>query len=75
MPTDVKTAITSNNFKNYSVFHYNGVLFTYFEYNGSDLKGDLSKMTGSSAVKTFNSQFKDIIDGEWLTMDSCYSLE
>lgn len=41
---EVLEMITQCNIKNYSIFHYGGHLFAYFEYHGSDFEGDMAKM-------------------------------
>ncbi|MBV7327191.1 L-rhamnose mutarotase [Chloroflexi bacterium TSY] len=41
---EVLEMITKCNIKNYSIFHYNGILFAYFEYHGDDFDGDMAKM-------------------------------
>ena len=41
---EVLEMISQCNLKNYSIFHYNGLLFAYFEYHGNDFDGDMAKM-------------------------------
>ncbi len=41
---EVLEMITQCNIKNYSIYHYNGLLFAYFEYHGNDFDGDMAKM-------------------------------
>lgn len=41
---DVLRKITECNIRNYSIFHFNGILFSYFEYVGNDYEGDMKRM-------------------------------
>jgi L-rhamnose mutarotase len=41
---DVARMITKCNIKNYSIYHKDGFLFSYFEYIGEDFKSDMAKM-------------------------------
>lgn len=41
---DVARMITKCNIKNYSIYHKDGFLFSYFEYIGEDFKFDMAKM-------------------------------
>ena len=36
--------ITDCNIRNYSIYHKDGYLFSYFEYHGADFKADMAKM-------------------------------
>ena len=42
-PGVLKT-ITECNIRNYSIYHKDGLLFSYFEYIGDDFKADMEKM-------------------------------
>ena len=42
-PGVLKT-ITECNIRNYSIFHKDGLLFSYFEYIGDDFEEDMKKM-------------------------------
>ena len=35
---------TKCNIRNYSIYHHDGCLFSYFEYVGDDFAGDMKKM-------------------------------
>ena len=39
------------NIKNYSIYYHNGLLFSYFEYTGSDYEADMSKMAADSETQ------------------------
>lgn len=41
---EVKALISSLNIRNYSIYHKDGYLFSYFEYYGDDLKADFARM-------------------------------
>ncbi|MEI8611200.1 L-rhamnose mutarotase [Enterovibrio norvegicus] len=47
----VLSQLQKSNIGNYSIHHYNGLLFAYFEYNGSDLEADLSKMASDPVTQ------------------------
>jgi len=40
----VAKIITKSNISNYSIYHKDGFLFSYFEYIGEDYKSDMAKM-------------------------------
>ncbi len=40
----VLNAIKKNNIRNYSIFHKNGYLFSYFEYIGQDYEKDMANI-------------------------------
>lgn len=41
---EVLAQIEQSNIRNYSIYHKDGWLFSYFEYVGSDFEGDMAKM-------------------------------
>lgn len=41
---DVLKMIKQCNIQNYSIYHKDGYLFSYFEYTGSDFESDMAKM-------------------------------
>lgn len=41
---EVLATIKACNIRNYSIYHYEGLLFAYFEYHGEDFEGDMAKM-------------------------------
>jgi L-rhamnose mutarotase len=41
---DVLKMIAECNIQNYSIYYHDGLLFSYFEYSGSDYEGDMAKM-------------------------------
>ena len=36
--------IAECNIRNYSIYHKDGLLFSYFEYHGDDFEGDMARM-------------------------------
>lgn len=43
--------IKKSNIRNYSIFRYGELLFSYFEYVGDDYESDMAKMAADSATK------------------------
>ncbi len=41
---EVLKTITECNIRNYSIYHKDGLLFSYFEYIGDDFEADMKKM-------------------------------
>jgi L-rhamnose mutarotase len=41
---EILAIITQCNIRNYSIYHKDGYLFSYFEYVGSDYQADMKKM-------------------------------
>ncbi len=41
---EIASMITKCNIRNYSIYHFNGLLFAYMEYVGDDFEGDMAKM-------------------------------
>jgi L-rhamnose mutarotase len=41
---EVNDMIHECNIRNYSIYHYDGLLFAYFEYVGDDYAADMAKM-------------------------------
>ncbi len=42
---DVLETIHKANIRNYSIYHWNGLLFAYFEYVGDDFDADMATIT------------------------------
>jgi len=43
--SSINQMITACNIRNYSIFHRDGMLFSYFEYVGSNFEADMKKMS------------------------------
>src|SRR5688572_25137181 len=41
---EVLATIKAANICNYSIYHWNGYLFSYFEYTGKDFQADMAKI-------------------------------
>jgi len=48
---DVAKMITECNITNYSIYHKDGFLFSYFEYAGKDFKSDMAKMAADPTTQ------------------------
>jgi L-rhamnose mutarotase len=44
---EVLTTIERANIRNYSIYHWNGVLFAYMEYIGDDFEADMSTIAAN----------------------------
>jgi L-rhamnose mutarotase len=42
--SEVLATIHKANIRNYSIYHWNGLLFAYFEYIGNDFDADMAKI-------------------------------
>lgn len=64
--------ISRCNIQNYSIYHKEGLLFSYFEYTGNNYKGDMDKMAADPLTQQWWSICKPCQDplptrgeGEW----------
>lgn len=48
---DVLKMIRECNIRNYSIYHKDGYLFSYFEYVGTDYADDMAKMAANPATQ------------------------
>ena len=48
---EVLSMIHECNIRNYSIYLKDGILFSYFEYHGSDMKGDWGKMAANAKTQ------------------------
>lgn len=48
---DVLKMITACNIRNYSIYHKDGFLFSYFEYHGTDFAADMAKMAADPTTQ------------------------
>ena len=69
---DVLAKIYECNIRNYSIYRYGELLFSYFEYIGNDFDGDMAKMAADPMTqkwwgvgKPLQSPVPDRADGEW----------
>jgi len=69
---EVLEIITRCNIRNYSIYHKDGYLFSYFEYHGSDYQADMDKMAAHpktqewwAVMKPMQSPLPTRAPGEW----------
>ena len=60
------------NIRNYSIYHKDGYLFSYFEYEGQDFQADMEKMAADpmtqkwwSICKPCQEPLETRAEGEW----------
>jgi len=60
------------NIRNYSIYYRDGVLFSYFEYHGTDFDADMAKMAADpktqewwAIMKPLQVPLEDRAPGEW----------
>ena len=79
----VLATIRDCNIQNYSIFHKDGFLFTYFEYVGNDFEKDMQKMADDPLTREWwkimgpmQEPLKTRKEGEWWAeMDEVFHLE
>lgn len=64
--------ISQSNIKNYSIFHRDGMLFSYFEYHGDDYEADMARMAEDKVTRAWwkltdpcQEPLESAADGEW----------
>ena len=69
---DILEMIEKCNIRNYSIYHRDGYLFSYFEYVGEDFESDMAKMAADprtqqwwDVVKPLQEPLKTCTEGEW----------
>lgn len=69
---DVLKQIAASNIRNYSIYRYGEILFSYFEYVGSDFDADMALMSADSTTqkwwalcKPLQTPVADRAEGEW----------
>ncbi len=48
---EVLERISKSNIRNYSIYHKDGLLFSYFEYIGSDFEGDMALIAANPVTQ------------------------
>jgi L-rhamnose mutarotase len=68
----VLAKITECNIRNYSIYRYGNLLFSYFEYVGDDFDGDMAKMGEDpttqewwAVCKPLQQPVAEIVGDEW----------
>lgn len=69
---EVLDMITKCHIRNYSIYHRDGYLFSYFEYEGQDFQADMQKMAADpmtqkwwDVCKPLQEPLETRADGEW----------
>lgn len=69
---EVLDMIANCNISNYSIYHKDGYLFSYFEYTGDDFEADMAKMAADTKTQEWWSLCKPCqqpletrTEGEW----------
>jgi L-rhamnose mutarotase len=69
---EVLAQIYKSNIRNYSIFRYGEILFSYFEYVGNDFEGDMAQMAEDQTTqrwwdlcKPLQTPVADRKEGEW----------
>lgn len=69
---EVLEQIKVSNIRNYSIYRYGELLFSYFEYIGSDFEADMAKMAADPTTQKWwdvcmplQSPVLDRAEGEW----------
>lgn len=69
---EVLDMIRKCNIRNYSIFHKDGYLFSYFEYVGDDFEADMAKMSADpktqewwDITKPMQEPLETRSEGEW----------
>ena len=69
---DVLAQIATSTIRNYSIYRYGELLFSYFEYVGDDFDADMAKMAADPTTqkwwdvcKPLQTPLPDRADGEW----------
>jgi L-rhamnose mutarotase len=71
------------NIRNYSIYHKDGYLFSYFEYTGDDFEADMAKMAADPTTqkwwdlcKPCQEPLETRAEGEWWAeMDEVFHLD
>jgi L-rhamnose mutarotase len=80
---EVLQMITACNIRNYSIYCKDGMLFSYFEYHGSDMEADWAKMAADpktqewwAIVQPLQEPLLTRKNGEWWAdMDEVFHLD
>jgi L-rhamnose mutarotase len=80
---EVVAMIRDCNIRNYSIYFKGDTLFSYFEYNGNDLKADWAKMAAHAKtqewwaiIEPLQDPVADRQEGEWwATMEEVFHLD
>ncbi len=59
---DVLKMIGECNIRNYSIYHKDGMMFSYFEYVGKDFDADMAKMAADPTTQKWWEVCKPLLD-------------
>jgi len=59
---DVLKMIGECNIRNYSIYHKDGMMFSYFEYVGKDFDADMAKMAADATTQKWWDVCKPLMD-------------
>ena len=59
---DVVKMITECNIRNYSIYHKDGMMFSYFEYIGEDFDADMARMAADPATQQWWDVCKPLLE-------------
>ena len=59
---DVLKIIGECNIRNYSIYHKDGMMFSYFEYVGNDFDADMAKMAADPTTQKWWDVCKPLMD-------------
>jgi len=69
---DVLAMIEACNIRNYSIYHKDGYLFSYYEYHGDDFKADMARMAADPKTQAWwkltdpcQEPLESRAEGEW----------
>ena len=59
---DVLQQISNCSIRNYSIYHKDGLLFTYLEYVGDDYEADMAKMAANPTVQKWWAVMRNLLE-------------
>ncbi len=69
---EVLKQISESNIRNYSIFRYGLLLFSYYEYVGDDFEADMKRMAEDPVTQEWwkvcgplQQQVQEVTEGEW----------
>lgn len=80
---EVLSELKKAHIKNYSIYYHQGLLFSYYEYDGTDYLADMAHMNSNETVKKWQSIMDAIQiplesreEGEWwASMEEVFYME
>lgn len=79
---DVLAALSKANIRNYSIYRYGNLLFSYWEYVGDDYAADLAFLDRDpvsqkwvTIMKTFQVPLEGCAPGQWLELPEVFHLD